>query len=73
MEEILSFKLVLIGESGVGKSSLFYKYIQSNNSKFETMPSEQPQFQLKLCLLKIIINQLNLIYGILQDKKDIEL
>ena len=42
MEEILSFKLVLIGESGVGKSSLFYRYIQSNNSKFETMPSEQP-------------------------------
>ena len=47
MEEILSFKLVLIGESGVGKSSLFYRYIQSNNSKFETMPSEQPQFATK--------------------------
>ena len=52
MEEILSFKLDLLGEFGVGKSSLFYRYILSNNSKFEAIPSVQPQYETKTMLFK---------------------
>ena len=51
MEETLSFKLVLIGESGVGKTSLINRYV-SNTFESNMVPSPGSSFTTKTMLFK---------------------
>ena len=51
MEEMLSFKLVLIGESGVGKTSLINRYV-SNTFESNMVPTPGSSFTTKTMLFK---------------------
>lgn len=51
MEEMLSFKLVLIGESGVGKTSLINRYV-SNTFESNMVPTPGGSFTTKTMLFK---------------------
>ena len=50
-EEILAYKVVLIGESGVGKTSIIERY-DSNTFKSETKPTPGAQYKAKNIFLE---------------------
>ena len=64
-------KLVLLGEAGVGKTCIISQLI-SRDFDPDTISSHSANFISKIIDFKDINKLLNLLYGILQDKKNIE-
>jgi GTPase SAR1 family protein len=70
-KEALQCKVVLIGESGVGKTSIINRYTTNTYSDVLTA-TPGASFTTKTIMLKDYDQSIKFEYGILQDKKNIE-